>query len=651
MAVAVVAWDSTSISRRVIDRLRAKESWAEILNDASDRFLIDSFADELAEYARENTFLTRERKWSLAKNLSSLVAGAKAYDYEAHRRIGATGYVEASAGKDTFSPEWNSYTTYSAGTLVRRNKIVYSAITGTNYNLPPESSPGNWLIVNTNWTQTIGLPKWTAFLSTTGLSYVSVASVTLTPSMNYAKIPVVQGTYRSATFTATGKINEEFFISSPNIDSIFYEVLVNAVVWNEYNRLVDAMPTDLAFETENEKDFSGVYFKFGDDMDGKKLAAGDSVLIRYVETDGSLGNVTAQNSITSLTSTVFDITGELVSMYATNVEAVAGGKDYETVEEIRVNAISYFHAGESLGFKDSLESYLARTFAFIGKCVVWGSYEKNVDAGLDPSAFIASEQNLIFISAITPGQSPIDILKNPDGTANVAYKQMILSDTSTKKGLTDLFTFSDVSFVPFRINSVLYATSAVPSLAGIRQDCEDLLQETFNIEKFSFKQALYSSDLLPTISSMVGVDHHASYIEAFNEESFSEGANPGTPYRCDTTLKLWPVRAGSVRVVLTNLVTGITTTVAIDNPVVADGGVGILVGQNGFTVHASTQMTRSSGDFRFYLTPYPGGGLDLAFQNYSLKVYYRPDNSEDLMPKVRNQILFLKEKNVSAVYA
>ncbi len=649
MATTAIAWDSSSISRRIIDRLRAKESWAEILNDASDRFMIDAVSDELAEYTRENEFLSRERKWSLAQNLSSMVAASKAYDYKAHRKIGATGNVEASAGASAFSPDWNSYTTYAIGALVRRNKIVYVASTGANYNQAPEANPTHWTIVNTTWPQVIGLPKWTAFVSTTGYPYVSTSSVNLTPSQNFCTVPVVQGVYRSTVFTAVGKISEEFFIQSTSIDSVFYEVLVDGVIWNEYNKLVDAMPTDLAFETENARDFSGVYFKFGDDMDGKKLSAGSIVTIRYVETDGSAGNVTTQNSITTLTSALRDVSGALVSMYSTNVEAVAGGKDYETIEEIRVNAISYFHAGEALTFKDSLESYLARTFAFVGKCVVWGSYEKNVDANLDPSAFIVSEQNLVYISAITPGASPLDILLNPDGSANSAYKQQILTASATRKGLTDLYNFVPASFVPIRINSALSAKPTVASLASLKQSCEDLVQAKFNIENFSFKTPLYSSDLLPVISALDGVDHHTSYIEAFNEEVFTAGVPSTTPFSFTTTLKLWPVRAGSIKVYVTNLVTGVVTLAATDNPAIADGQANLMVSQDaGFTIQGATSVTRASGYFSLFFNQ---GTITLAKEMYAIKVYYRPAASEDFKPLVRNQILYLKEKNVTAVYA
>lgn len=641
----VILWDADSISRRIVDRVRAKNSWADILDDASDRFLIDAVAEEFSLYTFENEALTRERAWSLAQNLTTMVAGAKAYDYKPHRKVGATGYIEVSANPLAFSQGWNSYTTYALGAYVRWNKVVYISTANGNYNLQPDLNAGSWTIVNTNWTQVIGLAKWSAFTSTAGLSYVSTAPVTLTPSLGYIQLPVVQGTYRSVTYTAQGIANEEFFIANPNIDSVFYEVYRNGVQCTEFNRLVDAMPTDLAFETENARDFSGVYFKFGDDVDGVKLTAGDSIVIKYVETDGSIGNVTTQNSITTVSSAVFDLTGTLVTLSCSNTEAVAGGKDYETVDEIRENAIAYFHSGESLTFKDALQSYLSRSFAFIGKCVVWGSYEKNVDAGLDPSTFIASDQNLVFIAAITPGQSPIDILKNPDGSANSAYKTQIVTNTASKKGLTDLFTFTNVDFVPFRINSTLWAKSTVSSLAGLRQACIDLLQSTFNIENFVFKGPLFSSNLLPIVSGLDGVDHHTTYVEAFNEEVFTAGVDPGTPYSFTTQLKLWPVRNGSIRVVLTSLTTGTVTQVAQDD------ANGVLAGQNGFTLNASTLVTQSTGDFRLYLNPYAAGGLTGAYQNFSIKVYYRPAASEDLIPRNRNQILFLKEENVTAVFA
>jgi len=648
--MSALSWDTDAVQQRILNRVRAKASWAQILTDATVPRVTEAVGDELAALAAQDEFLTRERKWTTARNRSSLVAGAKAYNYIAHRMIGATGFVDVSSLSIAFSPNWNQFATYALGDQWVYQGILYTSLQAANSGNTPDTSPSWWQLTHTSYPSTIGIPQWTGFKSTVGLNYVSTQAINLTPSMDRVSVPIVQGVYRSTTFVAQGTPNEEFFLSDSTVDNVYYYVYINDVLWTEVDPVLNAGPTDKVFQTEDARDFSGVYFSVGDNINGAMLNSGDIVTIRYVSTSGSTGNVTSISTITQVLSTVTDVNGATVTLFCDNSSSVVGGQDYEGIESIRENAPLTLQAGNSLTYEDGLSVYLKKTFSFIGKVVVWGSYEKNIDAGLDPSTFIPSEQNLVYIAAITPGSAPLDILLNVDGSVNNSFKNQIVSATVGKKGFTDLYSFQNVDFIYINAISALTVLDSAPSLAGIVTSLQTALISGFTdvsgkvwpgfgIANRNFKDALYSSDYLPMISALPSVAHHTSYLEAITITKFSVSA--GLPYSFTTALQLWPIRQGSVRVVVVDP-NGISTTIATDTT------GGSLVAASGFTLGSCT-LTYATGAFNFQVTAGPVGFWTTPSGVWQVKIYYR-STVDDMIPKNRTQIIYMLENNITAVY-
>ena len=84
---------------------------------------------------------------------------------------------------------------------------------------------------------------------------------------------------------------------------------------------------------------------------------------------------------------------------------------------------------------------------------------------------------------------------------------------------------------------------------------------------------------------------------------------------------------------------GVSTTIAVDN------GAGGFTAQNGVTISSGT-ITYATGAITLTIS----AGLSTPSSTYAqVKVYYRPAG-DDIVPKTRTQILYLKESNVTAVY-
>ena len=115
--------------------------------------------------------------------------------------------------------------------------------------------------------------------------------------------------------------------------------MVNGELYQKIDSLLEAESgTDKVYELTNFKDFSGVRLKFGDDIFGKKLNDGDIIIFKFIETDGSNGNVHSQNSITTVSSIIYDEENLEVDLYCTNDNEISNGLDYEDIEKIKVNA-------------------------------------------------------------------------------------------------------------------------------------------------------------------------------------------------------------------------------------------------------------------------------------------------------------------------
>jgi len=450
-------FDFDSIRLRLITNLRKRAGWKNLLPNSVNMRLIEAFAEEEAELARYSEYLLRESKWDLARNRSSLFYQASLLGYVPHRRISANGTVEVSYNSDAFSPGWLSYQEYSIGDKVRHGDFIFESLTSSNLdNEPSLTDTVNWKRIRTNYIRNIGIPKFTEFSSTTSLSYTSTESITLASYQDFAEVPIIQGKRRTSSFTANGNVFEEVFIESDRIENYFVEVLVNNTRWIKTDNLRFNDGQDVVFQVIPDPNFTGVYLRFGDDVNGKKLTSGDLITVDWIESDGIQGNINSVGGVNTLTSSIVDTQNNTVSLSCYNYDAIVGGKDIEETESIRRNGTFAFQAGDRLVSANDYRFFIESGYDFIGKAVVWGAYEQNIDQGNNPWEWIPTNENLIFISAITPGEEPLDITKNSDGTENDEYKLQLIEAIQELKSPTDIITFVDVEFIHMVISSAVY---------------------------------------------------------------------------------------------------------------------------------------------------------------------------------------------------
>ena len=152
-------FDVDSIKARMLTNLRSKTSWASVLFFSTNMRLIEIVAEALAELARYDEYLTREAKWELAQNKSSLIAQATKLDYFPHRKVGATGSLRISASatfnatpaKNITIPRWTTFSgspwllDYARSARVSPSGPSQGGKTATFPETQPQNSPNREL--------------------------------------------------------------------------------------------------------------------------------------------------------------------------------------------------------------------------------------------------------------------------------------------------------------------------------------------------------------------------------------------------------------------------------------------------------------------------------------------------------------------------
>ena len=106
-------------------------------------------------------------------------------------------------------------------------------------------------------------------------------------------LPLVQGRIESQSFTGTGSKKQSFSVNLPNGQSVEQyrtSVSVDGQFWNNVTHLFDMLPDDMAWYGRTGIE-GGLDIYFGTGNFGQIPGIGDEILVRYVVSDGSLGNI------------------------------------------------------------------------------------------------------------------------------------------------------------------------------------------------------------------------------------------------------------------------------------------------------------------------------------------------------------------------
>lgn len=187
---------------------------------------------------------------------------------------------------------------------------------------------------------------------------------------------LIEGTRVTNTFVADlSNLSGPFVLPNNNIDTTTIRVRVqesSAVVttstWSFYDDIMDVDSTTRAFFVEEGP--SGLTeIRFGDDVLGRKLSAGNIVTVDYIVSNGD-----AANSIPNFaTPNTFTGSGEIKTVYLNY--AATGGSNRESVDSIRYNAPKFNATKNRVVTSSDYETLIKSRFSNVNSIAVWGGEE------------------------------------------------------------------------------------------------------------------------------------------------------------------------------------------------------------------------------------------------------------------------------------
>ena len=417
---------------------------------------------------------------------------------------------------------------------------------------------------------TYTLPRDTVFTSSlNGTSYTFVPSEAVTATLQnvsgtnkfvFSNLKLKEGKRISNSFLiTTNKELDPVIIPNKDVDTSTLRVRVQTSGSN-FNIETYVLHTGILDIDESSKVYfleetiEGLYsITFGDDVIGKKLTAGNVVIVDYINTNG----VTANGAKTFTCSATLTGGGE-IKAYSGNV-AAAGGQNKESIDSIKINAPKYNSARERGVTASDYKSLILASNENIQSCSVWGG-ESN-----DPPIY-----GKVFIS-LDPIAGQVITQQDKD---NIVSN---IIDPKGSIGILPEFVDPEYTFITLKV-SVVYDANATSLTSGqLSSSVSSAISTYFNTELNILNKNFYFTALHTIIkgvsNSIISINIIPSLQKRIEISDFEKDVN----YTFTFNSRVQPRELHSTWFKYTN--NGSTNTVKLQD--VPDAGV-VSPEYNGF---------------------------------------------------------------------
>jgi len=205
-----------------------------------------------------------------------------------------------------------------------------------------------------------------------------------------SNVEIKEGTYKTVTYVVdNSNTAQKYVIPDVDVDTSTIEVRIQeslenttgfSILWEEVNDLNKLSSDSHAYFVQLFDDTYEIYF--GDGIIGKQPETGNVITIKYLVTNGPLGNDLGKNeSETSPTFTYLKDSDALVLLITDsdgNYSTTFGGSDAETLESIKYYAPRNYQAQERAVTPEDYRVLIARQYAEQAESVfVWGGEDND----------------------------------------------------------------------------------------------------------------------------------------------------------------------------------------------------------------------------------------------------------------------------------
>jgi hypothetical protein len=452
-------------------------------------------------------------------------------------------------------------------------------------------------------TKNIFLTKYTRLETVDGVKYVVDEDGVLLAGNTEVNVGVIQGEKIDIQITSNGAASQRYNVEDSQIENSNIDVFVDGEQWTAVSSFFESTTESKEYNIRTENDET-LTIKFGDGVKGKIPPNGSIILIRYIRSIGTDGNIYATNKLTVIKDNIFDEDGVIVSdVSVTNANTILGGDDAETVEEIKENAPAVFSTGDRLVIVEDYIAYL-NSVASVADSNAWGEREEN-------------PPNVDMFNRVK-----ISLILDNWAFANQEFLDSLTAELYNRAQLTVLYEFINpdiIQLIPVIDINVLEGFS----LSAVQTAVENAFVDLFLLGTTTrIGVSKYLSDVTSVIDAVTGVDNFRLVLLGYKELQ----AGYDSFYDYGETLDLLSILEESVEVYIG------TENVAID-----DGVGGFTDLSSLYTVSGVINYT--TGVIGIDISPSPVGDIT---------VRYKQNENGDLIV-TKNQILRLNEVDVTSI--
>ena len=316
-------------------------------------------------------------------------------------------------------------------------------------------------------------------------------------SSNRTKIVnIKQGVYVTDTFISTGNPDQRLKLTGSRCDKSTVEVYVgNNEEWTQVSTFYYSNSDSLHFKTDIDED-SIIYVQFGDGQFGNIPTYNSTITVRYIQTDGVLGNVGKQ-AITSISAnTITDANGKGVNVSVVNATATSGGDDPETIERAKETATALLFAMyRALSRGDFVTLMLS--IPGIERAIAWGENEEE-----NPDYKLMNRVRVSFFSS-----EFFDMYYNPVSRSKYRHVRdnLIKPLLLQRMPITTKLTFIDPLLIDIFVSLHVGIDTNLYDPSLIIDDVRYALATEYNLDKITFGQDIRISNILKIVNNVTGV--------------------------------------------------------------------------------------------------------------------------------------------------
>lgn len=290
-----------------------------------------------------------------------------------------------------------------------------------------------------------------------------------------------QGVRKSEEFTATGERSQRLALVSVSIAQGSVRVRIGDSDWEEARFFIDSSPDSRRFQVETDG-LDVTWIVFGDGTHGAIPPTGERIVVEYLETLGSKGNI-GRNLVTEIVTPVYS-GGSLVQLAVTNPVPATNGCDRETLDHAKLQAPAELRSLWKAVTKDDYKA-LAEGFPGVAKVQV-----------LDPNDCVNIRYYQVNMAVAPDG----------GGLPSPLLKQQLAEFIESRKVITIEVNLFDPCYRPVAVDAEVFVYPTEDP-GTVRGRIEEALRGLFSFDGMSFGQSVYFSDIVALLDGVRGVSH------------------------------------------------------------------------------------------------------------------------------------------------